>query len=334
MNMGCSSFSWETKDNKHFLGRTYDQFGALERNRITIIPAGSVIYLENDTRSLNRHQTAYASVGMGIPGLSTPILVDGINEKGLLGCLLYYPGFAHYEALKREECISVNPGFLISYLLGSCQTVREVCQRLTQVRLTKEPVFGKEIPVHYIFTDRSGETVIVEPDSGGLNIHRDSIGVLTNSPDYKWQIQNLRNYVGIQNEKPRPQKIGNYELHEFGEGIGGLGLPGDYSPVSRFVKLAWMKQFAPQANGELDAVTKMFHNFAVVTIPEGMIKSAEENDYEQTLCISVMCSESLTYYFALSNNRRIHAIHLDHALDTKQIRYINLPESQDIAHLN
>ena len=105
MNFACSSFSWETNDKKHLLGRTYDQFGDLRGNSI-----------EKNCM----FKTKYCFVGMAVNGLKTPILVDGINEEGLMGALLRYPGFAKYDTQKGAEK-DINPGFLVTYLLGKCK---------------------------------------------------------------------------------------------------------------------------------------------------------------------------------------------------------------------
>ncbi|KEH84611.1 linear amide C-N hydrolase [Clostridium novyi] len=333
MNFACSSFSWSTEDNKHLLGRTYDQFGNLEGNKIVVIPKNYTINLEvNDTNNIAK--TKYSYVGMGILEVGTPILSEGINEKGLMGALLYYPEFAYYNKEKSPNAININPAFFVTYILGECANLNELLIKIKDINLTNELIKGEAMPVHYMFSDASGEAIIIEPDKGGISIHRNSIGVLTNSPNYSWQKQNLRNYLGTSNEARPPQNVVNYEISEFGEGSGALGLPGDYTPVSRFVRLAFIKQFAVKGKNELDGITKMFHNFSSVDVPDGIIKEKNESSYERTLCISCMCSESLTYYFKLSSNSRICAVNLEHEKNNTDIKYINLPTKQDILFLN
>lgn len=331
MNFACSSFSWSTKDNKHLLGRTYDQFGNLQGNKIVVIPRNYTINLEVNNRN-NTAKTKYSYVGMGILELDTPIISDGINEKGLMGVLLYYPGFAHYNTQKSPRAINMNPAFFVTYLLGECANLNELLIKIKDINLTDELISNEIMTVHYMFSDASGEAIIIEPDEGGISIHRNSVGVLTNSPNYSWHKQNLRNYLGTSNEARPPQNVINYEISEFGEGSGALGLPGDYTPVSRFVRLAFLKQFAVKGENEISGITKMFRNFSSVEVPEGIIK--DNQVYEQTLCISCMCSESLTYYFKLSTNSRISAINLEHEKNNTDIKYINLPNEQDILFLN
>ena len=113
-------------------------------------------------------------------------------------------------------------------------------------------------------------------------------------------------------------------------------MPGSYSSVSRFVKIALLKQFSVKAENEIDGITKMFHNFSSVDIPAGVMCMETETgyDYQMTLCMTAMCSESLIYYFNLSNNRRICAVDLKKEFENKEIKHINLPNKQDILYLN
>ena len=333
MKLGCTSFSWKTKDNKHLLGRTYDQFGTLSDNKIVIIPKNYIINLENKESSVTCN-SKYTLVGMGVMGSQTPIIVDGLNDKGLMGALLYYPDYAKYDTQLTEKSININPGYFITYILSQFSTIEEIASKIKNINLTNEDMFGEKMPLHYIFSDRTGETIIIEPDENGLSVHRNSMGVMTNSPNYNWQKNNLRNYVGITNEPKSPQTIVNFKISEFGEGSGALGLPGDYTPVSRFVRIAFLKQFGVLGNNELDGVTKMFNNFAAVTVPEGIIKVLDHEYYEKTLCLTSMCSESLMYYFSLSTNRRIQAINLNAEKNNIKLKLIDLIEDQDISFIN
>lgn len=327
---GCSSFSWDTLDGRHLLGRTYDQFGNLDDNRIAIIPRGWSLQAEPTPHGQQPVTVKYSFGGMAVPGLVTPIMVDGINEKGLMGALLNFPKFADYKAQKHTADIHVHPGFLVAYLLGECATADEAAKRMEHVRLTDEPIFGQYMSVHYIFSDSSGETVVIEPDRTGLSIHRDTIGVLTNSPEYSWHMTNLCNYAMVTNLPVKPQTICGREIAVFGEKQGGgMGLPGDYTSPSRFVRIAFLKEYGKKGADEVEGISRMFHAFAVVDIPEGIVRGGREEEYEQTLCTSIMCCESRTYYFATSKNRRISAFKIDGK--EKELTYYDLPKQEDIA---
>lgn len=334
MQSGCSSFAWDTLDGKHLLGRTYDEYGNLQGNRIALIPKGSRMRITLGEKE-ETAVTSYEMAGMAVMGLPAPIMVDGVNEKGLMGALLNYPGYAVYKEALTREGSRVHPGFLVGYLLGQAGSVSEAVKVLDRVRLADEEVFGEHMSIHYIFSDRTGEAVVVEPGEGGIRVHRNTVGVMTNSPDYIWHRTNLRNYKGVLYGEGE-RKFLNMKLTGFGEALGGgFGLPGDYSSPSRFVRLAALKEASVRGKDETDGVTRMFHVFSAVDIPEGILKSArEEKGYEKTLCISVMCAESGTYYFSLAENRRICALRLGRESEGGEIRYFDLPGKQDIDYLN
>ena len=328
MDFGCSSFSWKTKDGLHLLGRTYDQFGDLAANRVISVPQGYPCApgLHGEGAVPGR----YGCTGMAVLGFGEPILVDGVNSAGLMGALLHYPGYAVYRDGAEKGTTAVHPGRLLAWLLGRCGGVEDAVKELSRLTLVDELIQGKPLPAHYILSDKKGEAVILEPDEGGLSIHRNTIGVLTNSPDYLWHRTNLRSFVGVTNLPKAPQTVAGHEIREFGERLGGgSGLPGDYSSPSRFVRLAFMKEFAVPGEDELEGVSRMFQSFAPVDIPEGLAKAGPDCDrYEQTLCTSVMCAESGVYYFAPAWNRRISAVRF--VTQGDEIQCFDLGVTEDI----
>lgn len=333
MEFACSSFSWETKDGRHLLGRTYDQFGDLAANRVIGVPPGAEC-----SPSLHPEGAApsgrYTYTGMAVLGFGEPILVDGVNAAGLMGALLHYPEYAVYPKKAEPEKTAVHPGRLLAWLLSRCAGVREAVEAMDAITLVDEPIQGKPLPAHYILSDKTGETLVIEPDAGGVRIHRNTIGVLTNSPDYRWHRTNLRNFVGVTNLPKAPRTIAGHEIREFGERLGGgTGLPGDYSSPSRFVRMAFMKEYAVRGENEVDGVSRMFRAFAMVDIPEGLAKGDPDYEvYEQTLCTSVLCAESGLYYFAPAQNRRISAVRL---LEVgAKVQHFPLGDTQDILYRN
>ena len=332
MNFGCSSFSWKTKNGLHLLGRTYDQFGDLAANQIIHVPGGTACAPGLGEKGSLPGGQSYT--GMAVLGFGQPILVDGVNAAGLMGALLHYPEYAVYRSAPDPGKTAVHPGRLLAWLLSRCSSVEEALEALEGLTLVDELIQGKPLPAHYILCGKSGETVILEPGEGGLRVYRNTIGVLTNSPGYPWHRMNLRNFVGVTNLPKAPRSVAGHEIREFGERLGGgFGLPGDYSSPSRFVRLAFMKEFAVWGNDELDGVSRMFRAFAPVDIPEGLAKAGPDGEeYEQTLCTSVMCAESGVYYFAPAWNRRISAIRL--SSQEPEMRCFSLGGAQDIDYRN
>ena len=333
MKFGCSSFSWETADGRHLLGRTYDQFGDLAANRVIGVPRALPC-----PPGLQPEETAppgrYSCTGMAVLGFGAPIMTDGVNEAGLMGALLHYPGYAVYRAGPEAGTQAVHPGRLLAWLLSRCAGVKEAVEALSGVTLVDQPIQGRPLAAHYILSDRSGETVLIEPDAQGLSVHRGTLGVLTNSPNYLWHRTNLRNYVGVTNLPKAPRTVAGHEIREFGERLGGgFGLPGDYSSPSRFIRTAFMKEFAVRGRDELDGVSRMFRAFAPVEIPEGLARAdSGGEEYEQTLCISVMCAESGLYYFSTARNRRISAVRP--VTQGQEIQTFALDGGQDVDYRN
>ena len=275
----CSSFSWHTEDGLHLLGRTYDMFGDLSGNRITVVAPGYELAVspsgEGGTVTMEN-----GFLGNAIIGAASPIFTDGMNDHGLMGCLLNFPRYGYYNTQKAEGNLDLHPAFFVPYILGTCSTLDEVEEAVKHLNLTDELIFGAHMSVHYIFSDGSGEAIIIEPDEGGITVHRNTIGIMANAPDYNWQKTNLKNYVAVSNLDTPPLDLLGETFQPFGNGTGGsFGLPGGYSSPARFVRLAFAKQFAPLGKNEVDGVTRMFNAFAPVTIPDGMLK--ESPDHEQ-----------------------------------------------------
>ena len=269
--------------------------------------------------------------------LGTPLLTEGMNETGLMGTLLFFPHFAQFDT--KKAVYNVNAGLLLPFVLGKSKNIEEAVQLMNDINVINELNTGLDLPCHYMFSDRSGESVVVEPLENGLKIYRSEIGVLTNAPTYEWHKINLCNYLGTSNLARKPQKVVDYTIRELGEGSGYLGLPGDYTPVSRFVRLAFSKNFMPTPVDEIDAVNKMFNVFECVDVPEGAIYTPPEERspyHEKTLCTSVMCAESLKYYFSTSTNCRVCCVDLSKELNSTStsLKEISIPFEQDILNLN
>lgn len=257
-----------------------------------------------------------------------PFFVDGLNEKGLHVGLFYFPGYAEYQSIAAaDEVRALAPFELGGFLLGTCANVSEAVEAARGVRVGavvfKE--FGFVPPVHFIVNDASGRSVVLEHVGGELKVHRNPLGVLTNSPAFDWHMTNLSNYMNLTvSDVPRLDFDG-LELKSLGQGAGLLGLPGDFTPPSRFVRAVVFSRSSLPVNTTREGVLQAFHILNQFDIPRGAARSAEKGkpvaDY--TLWTSASDLKNLRYYFRTFDNSRIRMIELRSIyLDSNDVKTI------------
>lgn len=332
LHASCSALSWETQDGKYLWGRNMDFNRTAEGSAITYLPRGTAYStLGTDAGEMlpdhPRHKAAYAAVGTGfllVP--CCPVLYEGINERGLMGGQLYYREFASFPAEARPQTQPLQPPFLVYHLLAQCATVEEVVSMLErEVSLVSAPLMGTVPPLHWSFCDRSGESIVIEPDRDGLHIYRRTIGVMTNSPGYPWHRQNLLNYAGLRDLDYDTLEIGDDRLPQCFSGSGAQGLPGDWSSPSRFVRLAFLKRCCVRGADEEQGVSYLFHLFQSAAFPLGAVRVSQPGDptahdtgilpYDYTVYTSVMCAESLRFYWTSYENQRVQYVDLQKLME-------------------
>ncbi len=334
MDFGCTGFTVNTADNCHLFGRSYDFFGDLSANKIAFYPAGHKLSFSAPLVKGDEIKLKYGFLGMAIDALKSPILVDGINEKGLIGALLNFPDYGCFRK-PIEGKMNLHPAFFVGFALSQFKTVGELVRNIDKINLTDELVMGSEMSVHYIFCDKSGDTAIIEPTNQGIDVYRNSIGVLANSPQYHWHLTNLRNYSKVDNLPSGKRKLSSIEISEFGLNQGGgFGLPGGYSSPARFVRAAFLREYAPTPKDEHEAMRQIFSILKSVDIPEGIVAGDENaTHFDTTLCNTAACCESLVYYFKTHKSGRVCALRLKNLLNEKQPVRFELPAREDVLFL-
>ena len=228
---GCSAMSWTSEDGKHFFGRNFDFNRFADGSGVVFLPQGTPVCAfvrEGETHG-EAYPAKYASLGMGtlaIPG--APVLYDGMNEAGLAGGQLYFRGFARYGHIPRRGTAPVQAGLALPYILSQCATCEEAARELMSgVTIVQEPLFGAVPPLHWCFSDRTGETIVAEPCEGGMRVHRDTVGVMTNSPDYGWHESNLLNYAHLRSQDYAGLTVCGKEFGQCFSGSGALSVVSD-----------------------------------------------------------------------------------------------------------
>jgi len=267
----CTGIRLIAKDGTVVVARTLE-FGADLESKVAVVPAGTLVAgtLPNNAPGI-QFKTKYGIVGANAFGL--PVIVDGLNDQGLYVGEFFFPGMAGYTGVTAENASRAMAGYQYSmWILGNFASVAEVKAAYDRVVLapTILPQLGMAVPVHFRIMDKTGAAVVVEPIGGKLVIYDDPFGVLTNSPAFDWHMTNLNNYVGLSPMNRTQITLNGVTLGGFGQGSGFYGLPGDFTPPSRFVRAVAFEQAAVQPATAGDGVQQIFHilnNFDIRSVP-------------------------------------------------------------------
>lgn len=210
---------------------------------------------------------------VGISLVQKEIIAEGINEAGLSAGLFYFPnygGYLDYDPTCNDSTLSDVQ--FVAWILSQFATVEEVKQNINSVRIVSiDPGEEKSASaIHWRVGDKSGKQIVIEIENGKVNIYDNPVGVITNSPDFAWQLKNLNNYVNLFPGAAEPSLIGDYKVSPFGAGSGFIGLPGDVTPPSRFVRAALYRATAPVRKSTIETVMQCFNILDNFNIPIGI----------------------------------------------------------------
>ena len=224
-----------------------------------------------------------------IDALNAPVTMDGLNEKGLSFEYLFLPGETQYSQVPVGKNNQAIPYFRLGdWILGNFATLDEVKKELPNIYVYSQKLleFGDEIfPVHAAIYDATGKGIVVEFIDGKMNIYNNELGVMTNSPGYDWHMVNIRNYLNLSPYNPVPVMFNKMTFISTGQGGGMLGLPGDVSPPSRFIKIAMLSASAVAAATAQEALNLAQHFMNTVDIPKGFVR-AKKDEVEDWLEIT------------------------------------------------
>lgn len=298
----CTSISFS---RPALYGRNLDldvSFG----EQIAIAPRELPFHFHHNA-SLERH---FAMVGMANIAGEVPLFAEAVNEKGLYMAGLNFPGYAHYFPDTVCEMKRIAPYELIPLVLGTCSTAAEARQLLENIRLTAIPFApGYPLaPLHWHIADQT-TSFVAEPMQDGLRIYENPVGVLTNNPPFPFHMMNLNNFQMLSPHQPENHFSSKLELHPYGQGMGAMGLPGDSSPMSRFVRTAFLKMNAVFTEDCGENVTQFFHILDAAAMVRGTVVTPE-NRYDETIYSCCIDAEKLIYYYKTYESGRICAVRL------------------------
>ena len=303
----CTAIGFKNNCNYYF-GRTLDVCCSHGEHVVTA-PRGFKFEFRC-TSTLERH---YAMIGMAHVANGVPLYYDGCNEKGLCIAGLNFPQNAVYHEIHACK-INVAPFEVIPFILGTCADIAEAKEALKNINIA-DVNFSEQMPhtpMHWIIGDKTGE-IVVESVATGLKVYDNPAGVLTNNPPFETQLFNLKNYAGLSPANPENSFAKELNLSPYSRGMGALGLPGDWSSPSRFVRAA----FAKFNHGQTDkdsAVSAFFRIINTVAVPKGCVMT--EEGYQYTIYTSCMDSGEGVYHYSAYNNLTVlsadmHAADLD-----------------------
>lgn len=329
----CTGLALATKDNKHLFGRNLD-VPATYGQSVHIIPRN---YEWVNVVNGETYTSKYACIGMGIVVDRHPFMFDLVNEKGLAGAGLNFTHFAKFSEKAVEGKTSISGSDFPYWAVSNFSNLDELKEALKGLVITSIPV-KPGFPVaglHWMFTDLSGRSIVIESMEDGMHIHDNPVGTLTNDPTFPWHLINLRQYATLTTKTPGAKEFkDNYIAKPFGHGLNMLGLPGDASPAARFVRTVYFRDTVVDANDEVSGVTAFFQVLEGVTVIKGS-EVDPNGDMNYTVYKSCMCQESGTYYYTDYSNRRINAVSLSKAdLDAKEIINFDYQGKQDILFQN
>ena len=296
----CTAATYQTKD--FYFGRTLD-YDFSYGEEIVVMPRNYPLRFRG-AKNLDNH---YAMIGMAHMEGEYPLYYDALNEKGLGMAGLNFVGNAVYT---KEEPLRENVAQFefIPWILGQCAAVEEAKELLGKTNLTDTP-FSDYLPVaqlHWMISDRNG-SITVEPVKEGLKIYDNPIGVLTNNPPFKEQMSQLVNNMHLSPREPQNLFSDRLSLKPHSRGMGALGLPGDLSSQSRFVRAAFTRMNALSGDSESESVSQFFHILGSVDQQRGCCE-VEEGKYEITIYTSCCNADKGIYYYTTYENHQISAV--------------------------
>lgn len=296
----CTAATYKTKD--FYFGRTLD-YEFSYGDEITITPRN----YEFNFRKVKKIESHYAMIGMAHVAGEYPLYYDAINEKGVGIAGLNFVGNAYYN-----ECIDGKDNIaqfeLIPWILGQCESVKEVRELLKNINITNEP-FSEKFPLaqlHWIIADRD-ESITVESMKDGLRIYDNPAGVLTNNPPFDKQMFELNKYMNLSPKSPKNNFSDKLDMEYYSRGMGAIGLPGDLSSQSRFVRVCFVKMNSKSGDDEKSSVSQFFHILNSVDQQRGCCEVAD-GKYEITIYTSCCNASKGIYYYTTYNNHQITAV--------------------------
>ncbi|WP_298537638.1 choloylglycine hydrolase [uncultured Methanobrevibacter sp.] len=324
----CTASEYITEN--HYFGRNFD-YEISYNERVCVTPRN----YEFKFRKIDDMQSHYAIIGITAGIDEYPLYYDACNEKGVAIAGLNFAGNAIYREIE-EDMVNVTPFEFIPYLLSQAESVEDVKKLLENLNMVNIN-FSENLPLsplHWMISDENS-SIIVEPLENGLKVYDNPVGVLTNNPTFDMQLFNLNNYRNLSVKTPENTFSKNLELDTYSRGMGAIGLPGDLSSASRFVKVAFTRENSFSGASESESVSQFFHILGSVEQQKGLTFIDDPDLYEYTIYSSCYNTNKCILYYKTYDNHQITAVDLNNEnlegdslvfyplIDDAQINFVN-----------
>lgn len=317
----CTAITYQTKN--HYFGRNLD-LNESYHEQVTICPRRYPLVFRHE-ETIQQH---LAIIGMATIVDDYPLFYDATNEKGLSMAGLNFPKNAVFQH-PTQQATNIASFEFIPWILSQFETVSQVKEHCKQLRLTNDAYSSAfpPAPLHWMIADAQ-QSIVVEATETGLTLYDNPTGVLTNNPTFDKQLFNLNNYRHLTVKTPANTFVTDLSLDAYCLGMGGLGLPGDLSSMSRFVRAVFTKWHAVSDDSEASSVNQFFHILKSVEQTKGLSYVDQANNYEYTIYSSCVNTDRGIYYYTTYDNSQVRAVDM-HREDLDTSALIHYPVTND-----
>ena len=320
----CTAITLKTSENHHLVGRNFD-IHPMNDLSVALVPRE----FEYVNRVTNEEmKTKYAVLGMGLFYENHILFCDGVNEKGLSCLMLQLSKFSTWSHKIRKDKVNIAPYDVAFWVLSNFSTISELMEGLKQLNIVALPddQTALSTEIHWLVSDTSGQSIVIDRTRYKLSVCNNKVGVLANSPTFDWHLNNLDCYINVKSEQPEETKWGQQMLSPYSNGFGTIGLPGDFSSPSRFVKAAFLRNHVNVGEGDESAISECFHILDNFVVPRGVVETPKRKECHLTKYSACLCLETQLYYYKTSSNQQIQVIDLNKEnLDAKGLKLFPYP---------
>lgn len=321
--VACTGISLTARDGAYIQSRTIEWARGVLKSEYVVIPRGEemVSYTPGGADGL-RYKARYGVVGLSV--VMKEFIAEGVNEAGLSAGLFFFPRYGSYQdydpAQNGRTTIDMQ---VTQWILSQFSTIDEVKEAVSKVRIVGTE---KDAAIHWRIGERSGRQVVMEIVGGVPHFYENEVGVLTNAPGFEWHLTNLENYVNLFPGDAPSHNLSGLTLHPIGGNSGFLGLPGDATPPSRFVRAAFYRATAPQRETAFETVQQCFHLLNNFDVPIGIEHPEGETPDipSATQWTSAIDLTNLKVYYKTAYNNTIRCIDLND-IDFSRVKYGSYP---------